>query len=248
MRFFLILLSILSFSVNAATLRITPIDKKVLNNRDILEVNVVSDIDLNWSLLDQKQIGGIFFVLKIYSQTNNMAIAKVMALPSNNQKEALSMELGSEKFDIEVVGFEGNFSKESPMKDFIVLDSNYSFNKSNTLIYLLIFLVFLVCIYFGRKPILKIFHKRQQKKLLVLKQEKLKELLDHANDREGYENIYLIKKEINDFFEVDKKIFNEYVKTMNQIQYLPQWSDENFRLAKSSLEKLRNNLREKSGV
>jgi predicted RND superfamily exporter protein len=89
-----------------------------------------------------------------------------------------------------------------------------------------------------------------KKKLQLYKKEQrvIKEKIDVANDRESLESVYQLKKEIEHYYDVDRQSFRLFVNVMNDIQYKPEWTDEDLARAKRSLNRMSGELREKRGI
>lgn len=242
------LLFLISFSSMAASLRLTPLEQNKISNGDLLEVKVFSDVELNWQLLKMQKIGEIFYILDVYPQNKMMSFAKVMVMPPLKNENIEKFKINNVEFKVEVVGFETNLTKDQPIQDYIVLDTDYMEKLSYDWKIYLILIIFFGMIITFRNKFKNMWISRKNKKRFQEKQKDLLNLLESAKDRKDYEYIYQIKNELTQNFIIDKKSFDEFKMSMNSIQYLPEWNEENLNLAKLSLSKLKNELREKSGI
>lgn len=246
--FVIILLLLLSFSVLADQINISPLGKKTVTNGDMIFIQISSDLPIKWEQLQLQNIGDIFYILEIEGKTSMLAEAKVLVVPPSNPNYDGKIKISDQDFQVKLNDFIPNWKKVEPLQDYLTVLTEHHLSSSYKLTLTLVIFGILLLI-FGLKNKFKLFlQKRRQQKILKLNRKHLMNQLESVKSREDLEKVYLIKSQIKELYSVEESSYKQFVRQMNAIQYKPEWTIEELASAQKALHSLKNNLREKRGV
>lgn len=96
--------------------------------------------------------------------------------------------------------------------------------------------------------IIKLKNKHSKKKRIKSQREKLLAIIIGAQSREDFEKIYILKEQVKDSLEYNKKHFETFCTVLNSIQYKAQWNQEEKKKIKEIHDKLIRNIEVLDGL
>jgi hypothetical protein len=199
---------------------------------DILEIEVINQ-DNNTTELTSKRVGPAFYIL----ETLDNKTYRVVVSPERKKTPTNTTD------KVEVDKFEYRGFKFS--KDLANLTNEYVFKKidleltkeSKTKIYLtIIFILALIALYVWGP---RLYNAYKKKRKIEARKKFLKSKIQAIKSRKDIEEIYKHKNEINELFNLENKVYKEFVNDMNQIQYKKSWSEEDKIIASKAVKNLR---------
>lgn len=190
-----------------------------------------------------KRIGKLIYVIDVISQGDEVVFEAMLSQMGKKEK------LPKLQDNFIIKGLNYKPGRPNQLMDFITLDIPINIPVKMSFYYTLIILILLVTftIYWFKTK----YKRRRNKKLKQIKLQniqKLKSLFEQVESEETISTIYLKRKQIVTFFDVDENNFNEIMRVINEIQYEPKWPEDKYKRVCSQLKKIANDLQVKRGI
>lgn len=211
---------------------------------DLVKLKVIDSRGLDYySQYKNKRIGSLLYVIDVIEKDNDVYFDSIVS--EMGPKEKLP-KLGD---NFILKGLNYYPSKRQQLMDFITLDITIDIKKSLPLwIYFLFTLIVVVSglWWYSNRDLRK--KAKLQKQLKEKRIAKLQKIIQTAESEDDYANVYLLRDEITDYFELDLDDFENLINEINAIQYQPSWPKEEFSNIKKRFNKIKNDLKVKSGI
>ena len=211
---------------------------------DLVKLKVIDSRGLDYySQYKNKRIGSLLYVIDVIEKDNDVYFDSIVS--EMGPKEKLP-KLGD---NFILKGLNYYPSKRQQLMDFITLDIPIDIKKSLPLWIYFLFTLIVVVIglwWYSNRDMRK--KAKLQKQLKEKRIAKLQKVIQTAESEDDYANVYLLRDEITDYFELDLDDFKNLIDEINAIQYQPSWPKEEFSNIKKRFNKIKNDLKVKSGI
>lgn len=229
----LIFMSLTIVSLTCYANVITPAIESKLSAGEFIWVNIEtkkSEVELRKYI--DKKINEILYV-NAYRNENGKHQFNVFVLNPPKKSEKKEVEF-------EIKGFDYHPLKTSQNPELVVKKNSYKLTEKKQKNLQLIGISALACVFILIVLILiyKSNTKRKKKKIFKIRGKEVLSSLKNINSREELERIYILRKEIIKYLDVDEVAFKKYLNKIDKLQYKKEWSNEEFEEVKKTLEKI----------
>lgn len=238
---YILILFLFTFNLYAADIRLFSVDPTEIKRGDLVNFKVEGDISENdLKQYENKRIGELVYLVKVFKQKDELYVEGLIS------ERGIKEELPKMKDQFTVYNLNFIPTKKKNIKDFIIVEGPKLKEKLKSK-----WIIILVCIVIIGLSFIFLRKRQKIKKKKNLFNQKLKIYSDIINSRsvkEKYERIYLLRKELNDFYEFDEKLLTNFITCLDEIQYQKEWPTEYFAKVENTFESFKKSLREKDGV
>ena len=202
---------------------------KVVNNEiyDVLIESNKSDEDL--LAFKNQKINKVMYVMDVILSDDTKIFKVFVTDPPKPKKKG-------EKEKTEIIHFDMSafkYSPENPIKnqDFITMDTPFDLgittDQSKKILFSLLAVMFILpLLYLGRKLILKYKITSRRRRILRDKTDGLIEVIKTAKTRSDFETIYAVRKDIDEYIELNNIEFKKFLEELNKIQFMKDWNED----------------------
>ena len=238
---FFLFINLIAYADDVGVLSTT---QESVTQGDLVKLKVIDSRGLDYySQYKNKRIGSLLYVIDVIEKDNDVYFDSIVS--EMGPKEKLP-KLGD---NFILKGLNYYPSKRQQLMDFITLDIPIDIKKSLPLWIYFLFTLIVVVIglwWYSNRDLRK--KAKLQKQLKEKRIAKLQKIIQTAESEDDYANVYLLRDEITDYFELDLDDFKNLIDEINAIQYQPSWPKEEFSNIKKRFNKIKNDLKVKSGI
>lgn len=238
---FFLFINLIAYADDVGVLSTT---QESVTQGDLVELKVIDSRGLDYYLqYKNKRIGSLLYVIDVIEKDDEVYFDAIVSEMGPKEKPS--------KLDDNFIlkGLNYYPSKRQQLMDFITLDIPIDIQKSLPLWIYFLFTLIVVVIglwWYSKRDLRK--KAKLQKQLKEQRIAKLQKVIKTAESEDDYANVYLLRDEITDYFELDLDDFKNLIDEINAIQYQPSWPKEEFSNIKKRFNKIKNDLKVKSGI
>ncbi|MCT4642554.1 MAG: hypothetical protein N4A33_09695 [Bacteriovoracaceae bacterium] len=236
MKCFSLLLILMSFNCYPVEFLLSSTSQDVVTIGDIVRLEVTPQDE---KILDYKntRISPLLYVIDVEKNDDNYFVNAVISEQVKNEEIKVS-----DAFKVRGINFDSSKKVDlsGPMKLYL---KKYQVTDTKAIILLsFLFVVLLSVFYKFIYPKVKEIRKKK------IKQKKLELLLNRTSDREKFEAIYRAKKEFENNFTYEFKVFDEFFNHINEVQYKKNIMEETISELETLCNRFKKSMRRKRGV
>lgn len=238
---FFLFINLIAYADDVGVLSTT---QESVTQGDLVKLKVIDSRGLDYySQYKNKRIGSLLYVIDVIEKDDEVYFDAILSEMGPKEKPP--------KLDDNFIlkGLNYYPSKRQQLMDFITLDIPIDIKKSLPLWIYFLFTLIVVVIglwWYSNRNLRK--KAKLQKQLKEKRIAKLQKIIQTAESEDDYANVYLLRDEITDYFELDLDDFENLIDEINAIQYQPSWPKEEFSNIKKRFNKIKNDLKVKSGI